>query len=237
MRTYRLPPSGFPAYRRTLIRTGLVVSGVVLALALSVSLSQTERDQWPVLLVGGPFVALLLGLGVRKAIRQQKEVWSSVEIRMDDGAIGRAQLRIPEILLRREDVTAVVESPRGLVVKTTDRFRSLFIPRLLDPRDYAEIREDLATWVPIKTAGSGAIWMNRISLVLLIGGFAVMLFSHDRLLVAVMALGLFLFYAWASWRAYRQEGYDPKTRKMTIVGLLFIVLIAALRLAALSGVL
>lgn len=236
MRTYRLPPSGFPAFRRTLIRSGLIVSGLAVSVALWAVWHQTGGDNLTVVLLSVPLLAVAMGIGIRKAIHQQKEIWSSVEIRMDDGAIGRSQLRIPEVLLRREEVTAVIESSQGLTVKSADRFRSLLIPRLLDPRDYAEIREDLATWVPIETAKSGEKWKAWAFLILLAGGFLVMFFSRNRLLVATVALGLLAVYTWSAWRAYHQEGVDPKTRKTHLLFLVLILLFAAGRLAVLFGV-
>ncbi|HEX3529954.1 MAG TPA: hypothetical protein VH988_23070 [Thermoanaerobaculia bacterium] len=128
---------------------------------------------------------------------------------MDDGAVGRSQIRVPEVLIRREEVTAIRETGQGMVVKTADRYRSLLIPRLLDPADYAEIREDLATWVPIESGG-GERGKSLALMVLLIGGFVVMGFSHDRGLVAAVALCLIAVYVWTAWRAYRQQGMEPR---------------------------
>ena len=62
-------------------------------------------------------------------------------------------------------------------------------------------------------------------------------FSHDRGLVAAVALGLIAIYVWAAWRAYRQEGIDPVFRKRALLGLVFVVLFAAARLAFLFGLL
>lgn len=237
MRTYRLPPRGFPVYRRTLIRNGILVAGLVLAAGFWLVLRQAEEDTLPILLVMVPFLAVVFGFAIRKAIRQQKEIWSSVEIRMDDGAITRSQLRIPELLIRREELATVRESAQGLIVKSTDRFRSLLIPRLLDPGDYTEIREDLATWVPIEAAGKGEKWKAWAFMALLITGFAFLFASHNPELVAVVALGLVAIYVGSAWRAYRQEGVDPKTRKTLLFGLVFLILFAAGRIASLLGLL
>src|SRR6185369_6652708 len=236
MRTYRLPPRGFPAFRRTLIRNGAIVGGLACAVALWVSYRQMTDVSPIVWLIVPLFVLAALANGVRKAIGQQKEIWKSVEIRMDDGAIGRSQIRVPEILLRREEVTAIRETGQGLVVKTADRYRALLIPRLLDPADYMEIREDLATWAPIESGGSERGKSIGL-LILLLAGFAVMALSHDRALVTAVALGLIAVYVWTAWRAYRQEGMDPVFRKRALFALVFVVLFAAARLAFLFGLL
>jgi len=234
MRTYRLPPRGFPAFRRTLIRNGVIVGGVVCAVAFFVAFRQMT-DASPIVWLIVPLLLLAaLANGMRKAISQQKEIWSSIEIRMDDGAVGRSQIRVPEILIRREEVTTVRESGQGMVVKTADRYRSLVVPRHLDPADYAEIREDLATWVPIESGG-GERGKSLGLMVLLIGGFVVMGFSRDRGLVAAVALGLIAIYVWSAWLAYRQEGMDPVLRKRVFLGLVFVILFAAVRLAFLFG--
>lgn len=172
-------------------------------------MSSRQTDVSPTAwLITGPILLVVLASGVKKAIDQQKEIWSSVEIRMDDEAIGHSQIRVPEVLIRREEVTAIRETGQGLVVKTADRFRSLLIPRLLDPADYAEIREDLATWVPIESGG-GERGKAIAFMALLIAGFAVMAFSHNPGLVAVVALGLIAIYVWSTRRVYRQKGMDP----------------------------
>jgi hypothetical protein len=226
-------PRGFPAFRQTLIRSGIIISGVVCAAVLWMSFRQTDTS--PIVwLITGPILLVVLVNGVRKAIAQQKEIWSSVEIRMDDGAVGRSQIRVPEILIRREEVTAVRETGQGMVVKTADRYRSLLIPRLLDPADYAEIREDLATWVPIESGG-GERGKGLAFMGLLIAGFAVMGFSHNPGLVAAVAFGLIAIYVWSVWRVYRQKGMDPAFRKQAVFVLVFVILFAAARLAFLFG--
>jgi len=210
------------------------VGGVICAVAFWVTFRQMNDVSPIVWWIVPVFLFAALANGVRKAISQQKEIWSSVEIRMDDGAIGRSQIRVPEVLIRREEVTAVRETGQGLVVKTADRYRSLFVPRHLEPADYAEIREDLATWVPIEIGG-GERGKALAFLGLLIAGFVVMGFSRNPGLVVAVAFGLIAIYVWTAWRAYRQKGVDPAFRKQAVFVLVFVILFAAARLAFLFG--
>jgi len=88
-------------------------------------------------------LAILALLSLRRRLCRLHARWSSFEVQLEDGAIGRVVSGFPPIRVPRADVAGVEEGAAGLVVR--DRAgRSLLVPREVE--GYDRLRELLAGW-------------------------------------------------------------------------------------------
>lgn len=78
-------------------------------------------------------------------------VVSRYELLVSDRVLRRSSHGLPVAEVLRAEVTEIVETAAGLWVICTEPRRSLFVARALD--GYADVREALAAWSPIKTLG------------------------------------------------------------------------------------
>jgi hypothetical protein len=141
--SYKLEPSGYAEFRRSLIRRlaiadFLVVGGIAL---LFWRFDRTWAD------LSGFLVALVTTFWVAyRQLKEQRRNWSSLEFYFRDGKLARNLDKYPVMEFTPNEVTAITESPKGLTVKTNSRIRTMFISRSLS--NYDSFRHRLASWAP-----------------------------------------------------------------------------------------
>lgn len=156
---------------------------------------------------------------------------------MGDDYITRRQIRIPEIRIHREEVTAIREIDTGLLIFTADKFRSLFIPVEVEGHGYEEVKAALSAWTPVQLKSSVTRAKNAALFILVLAGFGIILFSSSPWLVLVVGLVMAGCYTYSYWILRRSKGVDPrfKRKRDFIIVLVFLVFIISFKLCVFFG--
>jgi len=181
------------------------------------------------------FGALLIPFSIWRGLQQNKAILESVRIEVGDDYIARSQVRIPQLRIDRQEITAVDELGAGLCIRTNNKTRTLSIPNTLDEDDYKEIRAVLASWVTIRPQPKSSKTQNLLIFFLLMIAFTVFFLSTSFWLVLVSGLLLIAYFGYYYWVLRQAQGVDPRTRRGTLIALLVLLMMVAGKLIAYSN--
>jgi hypothetical protein len=143
---FRLDPDTFARYRNQLaIRLGVVMP--IVAAALIYLRWHFDRSVSAFVFVP----ALVIWLAYHK-FREERNKWEILEFEFRDGKLSRRLEKYPTVELLPSDVTAIVETPRGIEAATSSRNKNLFLSNKLCR--YQTLRNQLCSWVPSITIKS-----------------------------------------------------------------------------------
>lgn len=102
------------------------------------------------LIVGGAVALLLCSLLIWVGLCGLSAQWATYELTLSDDDVTRRSARVPDLSIRREQVTAIEEYPgTGLAIRTATKGTHIVIPCGLV--GYDDVRAQLITWMPIVT--------------------------------------------------------------------------------------
>ncbi len=238
MQTYTLSPQGILKLRRRLLQRTAVIFSVILVVAGAGILSQF-RGEWSEI-VSLPFAALILivvlRIGFSRSAKQAQETWESINVEMGDDYIARRQIRIPELRIRRAEITSIQETGDGLRITTADKFHSLIVPIALDEPDYQAIKTTLSAWMPIQPVNPAVSRARNLAAGLLIlAGYGIILVSMSPWLILIVALAMLGYYGYVFWFLKHHQGVDPRFRRSFVSGIVFLIFITSFKLWVLLG--
>lgn len=145
---FRLRPEASRATARRMNRrfAATVAAVVLLVLAAYAAGVRDTGRGLDALVVPFALLLVLAAFSYVRRMRRFRARWTSFEIALEDGAIGRAVIGFEPVRIVRAEVAAIEELPAGLAVRARDG-RGLVVPRELE--GYAQVREALAGWQPI----------------------------------------------------------------------------------------
>lgn len=234
MKTYSLSHANYLKYRRRFMPLFGIIA-VLLVGVLIIAVSSRSQFNWFCILPMTLFFLGVVGFSAYRAFKQQREVWESIRIVIGDDYIARQQLRIPEIRIAREEITALREINQGICVYTADKFRSLVIPTELERSDYEEIKNALAAWMSIQPKARNTNARNGALSIVLFIGFAIIFLSWSAWLVLIVGLGMMGYYVYIFSLLQRDKGVDPQFRRNTAITLGFLAFIFVMKLCVLLG--
>lgn len=139
---YKLEPSCFAECRREMvIRLGIVIPVVTAGLLYLVWRFDKERDAFRLI-----FIPALAAWIVYRQFKDQRRNWQTLVFEFQDGKFIRRLDKYPTVELVPSEVTAILESPRGITVETNERLKRLFLSNKLS--DYEGLRSRLLSWAP-----------------------------------------------------------------------------------------
>lgn len=235
MKVYSLSPQGISKLRRRLVQRLSALLGVPFLVVLGLNWWQAGDNWLTTVIVSVIVFAAVLAIAVSRSLRQVNEVWDSIKVEVGDDYVARSQVRIPQVRIPRDEITAIEEIEGGLCIRTADKWRTLAIPADLDDRDYQEIRSKLSAWRPIRPKSAKARVQNVLLLVVLLVGFGILLISTSLWLVLGVGLVMVGYYGYWYWTMRRVEGIDPQQRRSLLVVFLIPIFIMALKVCVLSG--
>jgi hypothetical protein len=151
--------------RRLALRSGLlVILAEVVALTMYLLSPLVGGGITTLATVGVILLPLLLLFLIPADIRNRRTLWRSVRVEVGDDRIAVRHMGVPgihilpqsEVRVRREQITAVQETPAGLEISTPYDPQALIIPVQLDEADRREIAATLSTWCGIQPQPSSA---------------------------------------------------------------------------------
>ncbi|HZV87702.1 MAG TPA: hypothetical protein VFF95_09155 [Candidatus Binatus sp.] len=140
--SYKLAPDSYAEFRRELVIRLSVVVPLLLAGFLYLAW-HFDKDRSIFRLV---FIPILIGSIVYRQFKDERNKWESLAFEFRDGKLIRKMDRYPLQELVPNEVTAILESPRGITIKTNNRLKSLFLSTRLS--DYDAFRNQLISWAP-----------------------------------------------------------------------------------------
>ena len=235
MKIYTFSPQGISSLRRRYIVRMSLILGIVFLVVAGVNWWR-GGDNWFVTLIASLVIfAVVVVIALYRGLQQVREVWESIRVEVGDDYIARSQARIPQIRIRRDEITQVEEIEGGLCVRTADKLRTLAIPSDLDTSDYEEIRSRLATWQAIRPRSAKAQVQGATLLIVLLIGLGIVFISSSLWLVLAVGLAMSGYYGYMFLRLRHVEGIDPIQRRNLLVAFVFPVFITALKVCVLSG--
>lgn len=235
MKTYALSQQGISKVRQRFIRRTGTSLAVICCIITGINLWRAA-DNWLLALI----ISITLSVGVvafvsSRALQQNKEVWESIRIELNDDTIARSQVRIPQMRMNREEITSIEETNEGLCIYTEDKLQELAIPIDLDPNDYQEIKTTLAARSNIQRKPQEGKTQNFAFYAILLIGFGVLFISTSLWIVLITGALLTGYDGYTYWIVRQTEGIDPKFKRSMLFAFLLPMFITAIRACSLSG--
>jgi hypothetical protein len=223
-RAYKLDPSRWAEYRQgLLIRLGVVIPIVSAGSFYLMRYFEGKRDAFQFFFILGVVMAWF----VYRQVNRQRRNWRSLAFEFHDGKLIRRLDEYPTVELVPSDVSAILESPRGIIVETNDRLKKVFLSNKLT--DYDGLRSRLLSWAPtVKIIGWRRSSWGSIrdfsevlaSLFVFLGPLYLMHTSHRSV---ILPLGLILSFAALGMILYVRNSPAIPTRSKKSLWLLLLL--------------
>lgn len=186
------------------------------------------------IMLSGIMALVLAIIAASLALKQNGKVWQSVQIEVGDDYIARSQVRIPQMRIERNEVTSIEEMGNCLCIRTTDKRRTLAIPKVLDDADYQEIKGTLSTWATIQPAASDVNIRSMLLVVSVLLGFGILFFSSMLWLTLAAGVLTSLCLGYIYWTSRHTEGVDPRVKRRFLLAFIFALIVTAMKVHVLS---
>jgi len=235
MKSYSISSQALAKLRMRYVRGSGSFFAVVFCIAMAIVVWNSP-DNRPISIIATIIVgAMFIPFSIWRGLKQNKAILESVRIEVGDDYIARSQVRIPQLRINRQEITAVDELSAGLCIRTNNKTRALAIPNALDEDDYKEIRDVLASWATIRPQPKSSKTQNLLIFFLLVIAIGIFIFSTSLWLVLVSSLFLIASFGYYYWVLRQAQGVDPRTRRGMLIVLLVLLLMAAGKLIAFSN--
>ena len=158
-------------------------------------------------------IAGLLAFSIFRAMRRQFASLRTLTLEVDGNVLSRRKSALGDLDIRRDEIGAILETRQGLLVRTIDHGRQIFVSALLEGFD--ELRGTIVTWHAPQPA---PISMRRgfviFTIVLVLATFMTMAASMNPWIVVPSgsALAALLLYSLIAIR--RRSKMDPRVRRL-----------------------
>lgn len=228
--SYKLAPERYADFRRALVIRLSIVMPLLLAAFMFLSL-RFDRDEGPASRL--VFIVGLLGWLSYYQLRQQRNNWRSLEFDFRDGKLIRTLDKYTRLEFMPEEVTAIIESSKGVKIKTNNRLRTLFISNRLS--NFEAFRRQLASWAPAApvTRWAPSPWnyvrgiCELLACAWVFGGPLYLIYTQRR--AVILPLGVVLTLSMLAMILYvRNSPHIPVSTKKGIWFLLLLPILAML---------
>lgn len=237
MHTHKLRPDGFRLIKNNLLKKFLGTSLALCFLAPVAAIWGLGMRPFNTLVLVVVLILICL-LNYFRSLRTQKEDVASYELTLTEDVIIRKQAELPEVEIRREQVTGIHETiGAGLLVTTKDCYKYIFIPAILE--SYDDVKDQLRYWKPIEM-----IPVRRSPFVIILPACAVSaafmstILAKSMLVYIVSGVALNLFLAFNLYQLHRKKDIEQRTKrkKMVLYLLVFSLSILILRILQQMGI-
>ena len=214
-RLYQMDPARFAKFRRSMIVKSAIFAPLMIACIWYLDGRATpRRDLFD--FVGTPAI---LAWTIYRWIQSEREKWDTLLLEFRDGTLVRRLPDFPTLEIAPGEVTKIVESTHGIMIKTSSRRKFLLVSRWL--LDYDDFRSRLAVWAPsteiVRAAPSiPAFIKSSVSVVMciaLFGGPLYLMYTPYHKLIVPLGLGLVVGLAAMTLYYYRSPNVPISFRK------------------------
>lgn len=161
-----------------------------------------------------PGFAIILGIAIRKAIKRQRDILNSIEINISENSINKSQKGFPLQIIQQNEIVSMIEyTGKGIMIKTQDKTKSIFIPFQIN--EFAEIKDVISGWHPIEPAKGNTNYrlINLMSGLLTICAMVVVYVSHNKFVILSVGLLLALSLIFSLLFIQLSKQIDAQTKK------------------------
>jgi len=142
LKVYRLDPEKFSRVQRNIILTYCFLCFVGLGIVYLYLREALFDSAWPLI----PFVVLLFSIAGWAALRKRWKDWEALSLTITDNRLVYIVPKMPELTLKKADITGVRQVRQGMIVSTRLRKNTLLISKDLRDEDYSAVRKILEKW-------------------------------------------------------------------------------------------
>ena len=181
-REFRLSEPFFPYFRRIALGRFLPFLVIAIVAAVLITSSRAEMDPAMMLVFGG-FMAVVIGFGGWRGLKQQEANLRQFRIRLDEGSIRRTQPGLPEIAIPKEQIRRIVRVPgKNLTVFGAGRQEIIGIPEFLE--GFAVVENVLEGWHSFEVRKPGlSVWLSLLTLIGTLAAFVTLYVSNSKVIV------------------------------------------------------
>jgi hypothetical protein len=146
------------------------------------------------------FLPLIAAWAAYRQIQREREKWTSLVLELRGDCLIRTLPGFPTLEIRATEVTEIIESARGILIRTESRMKCLFVNRSL--LGYEDFRAKLTQWAPgtrmiqavpsflgpIKNAG------EVLACFLLFGGPLYLMYTPHRVVILPFGIALMISF-------------------------------------------
>jgi hypothetical protein len=232
-KTYTISPRGISKQRERFLLQSSIIYGVIFLIIFGRDLVANPDNTITSIIIPMVLLSVVLTYSLWRGWRQNKEILESIRIKINDEYIARSQVRIPQILINRQEVTSIEEIGAGLCIRSADKTTSLLIPNNLDESDYQEIKNILSYWSTIHPQSPKTKILSITLVVVLITAFSIIFFSSSLWLGLIAGLFLLVYYGYYYWSLRQTKAVDPRYMRAILIGLIISLLMVISRVVIL----
>ncbi len=151
----------------------------------------TQEQIIQIILVLIPVYLLIIIFSFLNATRQQKRIWSSYRLIIDQSSIKRVQKSLGDATIKNEEISWIIETPKvGIYLIAIYPSRQIIIPFTLE--NYSELRLELEKRHPIETASKArSKWtpiLPTLVGLLSLAAFSIIFLVTNPMIVAVVGI-------------------------------------------------
>lgn len=181
-------------------------------------------------------LVFLGGLGYLQ-VRSQQQNWLSYQLFIGPDSVLKKQRRMPDLEIKRDQITSLHEFPsKGLLIKTGERRRFIFVP--VSVERYDEVKARLTQWREIEPVPQRTAWFRQVVYysLMLVGTVALITAMKSQEPRIFLPLGLLLvpFLLWGLIETQRSPNVDRRFKLWSWLMLLPVFLLVMKMISALS---
>jgi hypothetical protein len=211
---YHLTPEGFKNTRRQIITRIILIA--IPAAAVGLYIGGATQDSLGTFITTIIIALVAVAFGIWWSLKMQKESWMSFSVEVAEEKIIRKQKNRPDIEIKASEIIKNQETSKGLIIRTQDKQKCLFIPKVLV--GYEEVRATLNSWhsieaSPVTTKNMNvknmtAAWLTLVAL-------AIIFLSHNKLLVLVVSVLFVSGLIWSLIAVQRNSHIDKRVKLLS----------------------
>ncbi len=214
MRTFKNDPAGFRSIRGKILKRIIPLLSMALLVGLGLGWNSAGGEQVYLLFFLVPFMVGLMAFSVNKAINQQKKLFESYALMVDDVFVCRQQATVPEIKISWDQVSAIVKNKDGsFIIQGQQKSDVIYVGSQIE--GYDELEAVLSSRKEIHP-GNGKPNRQSVTLgavVAALGLMATVYISTNQYLVLVCGLLLSAGLAWSFFVIQSNKNINKKTKR------------------------
>jgi len=237
MREFRIKENGFNEIRKEILLKTipiflLAMIGGLIIMEFLPSIQSSDVNVLPYVI---PIMCIAITIGIRRALKTQKQAYEQYVIRIDEEGISREQGITPTINLEYSAVKKITKLKNGgLVIKGDSLMNVIIIPNQVAGID--EIEELVMNKCTVKV-DSKKSFIERFMIlfvIALIGIMAVLYISTNKVLVSASGVIMLVFMTWSFIVIQKNKNIDKKTRRGSYFMILALIYIIAMMIGKLT---
>lgn len=199
------------------------------AIAMLISCLNAAKDESgaDTLLFVIPIGAVFFGFSIFRTIRKQTEIFQSFELTLDEFAISRTQINLPEAEIPTVKIDSIKRLHTGSLLVSGNGFQIL-VPKQLE--NFSEIEARLSAAKPIEEHSNSPFKKLLPLLPLVFIGLMLATFTVENLIVSlVLGVILILGLGYSAISILRNKNIDKRTKwRMWFIPMIMLVVIVNL---------